>query len=331
MIINKIVVIYYFLLLVSLAVGLTGGWAAFSSLARWRRDQGLEGQNAIEERFYLCTAAISVGACLRLVMLPIWFSMLQGLIPVIPGAMCLSGVHQNVPVYSWLASGMKLLLPLFYMAWLAVSRIDRKLSQQPFLRFRHLLVIPILALLLAETFLDLKFLTALRPVPVPCCTALFDMATGTSATLFATSHWYFVWAFLAVLAGQLLLLALAPGSGVRFGLTALGALALLILLPLALHTRLSPLLLGTPFHHCVFCLLQNRPLALAGSILILIGTYVSFAYGVVGGAAAHTNALALTTPFLARLKRLAIIFLTVGMLILTLPTIQTILNQGGNL
>jgi len=41
----------------------------------------------------------------------------------------------------------------------------------------------------------------------------------------------------------------------------------------ALHSSLSPLILDAPFHHCIFCLLQNSRIVLGGFALLLTGLY----------------------------------------------------------
>lgn len=330
MIINKVIAIYFFLLFVSIAVGLVGAGIGLSSLIKWKKELSHEKRNAIEEKLYLSMSAIFLGVCIRVVMLPIWFYMLQGLIPVVPGAMCLSGIHQNVPFYSWIASALKLVLPFLYLTWLTVSFIDRKNKEQPFLKLRHLFLIPLVVFLLVESFFDIAFITSLKPIPVPCCTALFDMGSDTLPDLFTDRHWYFVGALLAVLIAQLAVLSISKFKITTFLAAGFLSIAIFILLPLAHHTQLSPLLLETPFHHCVFCLLQNKPAILLGTILVLFGVYFSFSYAVVGLSAIKSGALDATQPSLKRLKWFAITVLVSGSFILGGASVFSLIRAGGS-
>jgi len=66
--------------------------------------------------------------------------------------MCLAGVHQNVPIYSWVSSSLKLFLPLLYFAWIVISMIDKKFIEQPFLKFRYYFLAPLFTYLHRDFF-----------------------------------------------------------------------------------------------------------------------------------------------------------------------------------
>lgn len=323
MVINRIIVIYDLFLFCSVAVGLIAGGAGLLALGRWRSAKSPEARLDLEKYFYLTSSAVFIGALLRLVMLPLWFLILQRLIPVIPGAMCLGGIHQNVPVYSWLASGMKLVLPLLYVSWIIITVVDRKLLSQPFLRFRHILLLPLILLLFVEAFLDLKCLLSFQPTSVPCCTAMFDFNTGGVPQVFTESHWYFVAIACAALITQAVLLCLPMNKAISV-LTLTTAFVLLLALPLALHTQLSPLILEAPFHHCIFCLLQTNLLTLVGSLSLLVGIYLGFTQGLIGLAGSSASLHSVLHPMLNRLKTGALAFYVVGFILLLIPTIQYI-------
>jgi hypothetical protein len=289
MVLNKFVVVYYLFLFISLAVGALAAAAGLWVFLHAGRTATHEAARRLERYLYLSISAMMVGAVVRLVMVPLWFFTLQSLVAVIPGAMCLAGVHNNVPVYSWLASGMKLVLPGLYLAWLFVIAADRQVAEQPFFRTRQLLLIPLIVLLLGETLLDVRFLTALKPTPVSCCTAIFDLNTRNVPPVLTQSHWYFAALFPLALGAQTRLLlkpqhrAKQSLSRVHLGIITLAVVAFIALV-LAMHTKLSPLILETPFHHCVFCLLQTNTLVLTGFVLLMVGIYLSVACGIIGHA-----------------------------------------------
>jgi hypothetical protein len=330
MLLNKYIVIYYLFLFSSLAVSLLSAGVGLKTIIKWRTDQTAETRRQLENRLYLCRSAMFVGASVRVIMVPLWFFMLQSLITMVPGAMCLAGVHMAVPTYSWLASAMKLVLPLFYFTWISIEILDRKIMEQPFLKFRHLFLIIIIIAVLAETFLDIKYLSALEPIKVTCCTALFDMGGEDIPLLLTESHWYFVIAFCTVLIGQTVFLLLPRKNKTAFLLIIIFAIILFITLPLGLHTQLSPLLLDAPFHHCIFCLLQNKVFILAGGVLSLAAIYFSFAYGLIGFIGGNKDGQEQIREFLKKVRLISLFLFTAGFILLLVPVLLYFYqNQGG--
>jgi len=330
MLLNKYIVIYFLFLFSSLAISLLSAAAGLKTIIRWRSDQTSETRRQLENRLYLCRSAMFVGASVRVIMMPLWFFMLQSLIPLIPGAMCLAGVHQAVPAYSWSASAMKLVLPLFYFTWIIIEILDRKIIEQPFLRFRHLFLIIIIIAIFAEAFLDIKYLSALEPVKVTCCTALFDMGGENIPDLLTESHWYFVIAFCTALIGLTLFLLITRKQKTAYLLIIILALILFITLPLGLHTQLSPLLLDAPFHHCLFCLLQNKVSILAGGGLSLAAIYLSFAYGLIGFISGDKEGQETIRTFLKKVRLVSFVLLFTGFILLLVPTLLYLFqNKGG--
>ena len=330
MLLNKYIVIYFLFLFSSLAISLLSATVGLKTILKWRSDQTSETRRLLENKLYLCRSAMFVGASVRVIMAPLWFLMLQSLIPLVPGAMCLAGVHLAVPVYSWLASAMKLLLPLFYFTWIIIEMADRKIMAQPFLKFRHLFLMVVIIAVLAETFLDIKYLLAVKPVNVTCCTALFDMGSDNIPPLLTESHWYFVIAFVLALVVQTVYLLRPRKEKMAFLLIIILALILFITLPLGLHTQLSPLLLDAPFHHCIFCLLQNNFFILAGGGVSLLAIYFSFAYGLIGFIGNDKEGQAQIRGFLKKVRLISLFLSAAGFSLLLIPVLSYFYqNQGG--
>jgi len=321
MLLNKYIVIYFLFLFSSLAISLLSAAVGLKTIIKWRSDQNSETRRLLENQLYLCRSAMFVGASVRVIMAPLWFFTLQSLIPLVPGAMCLAGVHQAVPTYSWLASAMKLVLPLFYFTWISIEIVDREIIEQPFLRFRHLFLIIIIIAVLAETFLDIKYLFTLEPIKVTCCTALFDMGDENIPLLLTESHWYFVIAFCIILIGQTVFLLFSRKNKTAFLLIIIFAIGLFITLPLGMHTQLSPLLLDAPFHHCLFCLLQNKVSILAGGAVSLLAIYFSFAYGLIGFIGGNKDGQEQIREFLKKVRLISLFLFSAGFLLLLIPTL----------
>jgi hypothetical protein len=326
MLLNKFMVIYALFLACSLGVGLLAAGYGLMVLARRRADDTAEKQHHLEKFLYLCSSAMFIGALIRIVMLPLWFYMLHSLIPSIPGAMCLAGVHLNVGGYAWAASSMKLILPLIYFTWIYITRIDRSMPTQPFFRLRQILLAPMILLLFCEAFLDINFLTGLTPSPVTCCTAIFDFNTQNIPPVLTETHWYFVIIFLTGLLTQIiLLLPRHPGRWVHLGVVILSVI-LFVSLPIALHTRLSPLILDSPFHHCIFCVVENSLWVLTGFALSMVAIYLSFAHGL----AAFTNPDVLQTyPYSRYIRPIVYVLYLAGVVLIAIPAATQIFSSSG--
>jgi hypothetical protein len=323
MLLNKYIVIYALFLVCSLGVGAIGAGYGLMVLFRRRTDDSAEKRAHLEKYLYLCTSAMFIGVLIRLVMIPLWFVMLHKLIPHIPGAMCLAGVHLNVPFYGWAASSMKLILPWLYFSWIFINKIDYHLVTQPYFKLRQILLAPLILFLFVEAFLDIKFLTGLTPTPVTCCTAIFDFNPTGIPPMLAETHWYFVILFLFSLLIQIIML-IWNGNHRWINLaTAVLSIVLFFALLFGLHTRLSPLILDSPFHHCIFCLLQNNPWILIGSLLVLMAIYVSFAFGLT----AFVNQEALRNFGKVRFIKSAILSLyALGTLLIAVPAMIKLLT-----
>jgi len=331
MILNKFVVIYYLFLFCSFALGLLGVAVGLNTILSLQLTIAPETRQKLENRLYLVSSALFIGACIRVVMIPLWFIMLQSLIPLIPGAMCLAGVHIAVPIYSWSASSMKLVLPLFYFTWITITMVDKKIMEQPFLKFRHFLLIPLIIFIFAEACLDLQYLLSLKSVNVTCCTALFDFSDGTVPEIFTESHWYFVILFCMVLLLQSFLMMIFQNRKTVYILIAVCSSALFITLPLSLHSQLSPLILDAPFHHCIFCLLQISMPALAGTFLLLMAIYLSFAYGLIGFVGHQKDILDKIAVYLIKIRLTSLILYALGVILLLIPTVIQLIQMEGDL
>ena len=158
MIINKFIVTYYFFLSISLLTAFFGAFVGVKTFIKWRGNLKPEESFKLQRDFYLATSTVLFGVFIKLVMIPLWFTMQKSLIPLIPGAMCLAGVHINVPFYSWMASGMKIVLPLLYFSWIVIHNIDKKFERMPLFRAKAFFLGIIIFFALLEGYFDLIYI-----------------------------------------------------------------------------------------------------------------------------------------------------------------------------
>ena len=243
---------------------------------KWRPDSPPEQRAAVEQWGYLVTTMIGVVLFARIAMAPLWFWTLRTLQPYVPGAMCLTGVHMAVYPTAFLASGSKFFIPMAYLYWLALHTIDQSIPSQPYYRLKFYSLIPVVLLLGGESYLDLHVLTAIHAQPVNCCTSLFDTQnSGFPQVSGPTWPWTLAFAFLSVLLLLCAVLLMRNAAGIALlAATVLLTPLALIVFAIALHTHISPVLLHTPFHHCVFCLWQNSPLALYTTAGYTLGVWL---------------------------------------------------------
>ena len=293
MILNSYIVTYLICSSLSLFAGLTAALTGFRIWKKWDINNEAEEQYRLEKKVYLVITVLSLGFFLRLLMIPLWFWTLYSMIISIPGAMCLVGVHNiNAPL-SYIASILKLVLPALYGYWLTLNLLDRQVATQPFMKQKLLFLTPLGILILAETILDISFFFSAPPRQVSCCTSLFDIPREGIPQIITQSTWIWVVIFyiLAIfILGEIVCFLIAhkrstsTGKGKWFGKKSvmftetLVIILLFVVFALALHTKISPLFLGLPFHHCVFCLGQEVWDALLSFCMIFIGLALLLIY-----------------------------------------------------
>ena len=274
-------VIYLLMSVLSVFVGFTAVVIGLYVYRRWRPEISSEEQYSLEKKVYLVITAIVLGVFMRLVMVPLWFWMLTSFVPAVPGAMCLAGIHALKMPYSFVATGLKFFLPMVYIFWLVVNRIDRKVETQPLTGLKLKMLVPLGSLMLVEAYFDGTFLTAVKPRQVACCTSLFDMSSsGPQMIVSNVWGWYFTFYILALVIISISFYVVFKGLS-RPSLSIVTVVMGVISIPvfvLALHTKISPLFLSAPFHHCVFCIWQNLWDGAIFTSVVIIGLWLALTY-----------------------------------------------------
>jgi hypothetical protein len=293
MLLNSYIITYLVCSFFSLCIGLVAAVNGFPVWRRWNITSQAEEQYRLEKKVYLIITVVSIGFLLRFLMIPLWFLTLHSMIISIPGAMCLVGVHNINTPYSYLASGLKLVLPALYGYWLILNLLDRQVATQPFMKQKLLLLVPLGIFILLETILDASFLFSVLPRQVSCCTSLFDVPGKCVPQVITASTWLWVVIFYALVfpvMGEIIFFLIAQrkstssGWGRWFGKKSIMISETLIIIfliaifLLALHTKISPLFLGLPFHHCIFCLCQQVWDALFSAGIIFTGLVLLMIY-----------------------------------------------------
>jgi hypothetical protein len=271
---NNYTVGYAVLSGVSGAAGLGAAAVAYPLARRWRADNSPERRQMLEKWVMLVVTLVTFVLWVRLAMIPLWFWTLESLVPSIPGAMCLTGVHLARAPVSYFATAFKFLLPAIYGYWLAMDAIDRGIKTQPLTKAKLMWLLPIGLLLLAEAVADEGYLLPLKPRVVSCCTSVFDAPKSVIGQGLTEPTWVFVGGFFTVAGATLLALRVRRMASLLYVLSP----ALVVAFVLALHTRLSPLFLHAPFHHCIFCVWHNLWDAWPFTSLVLAAAWLAPVY-----------------------------------------------------
>ncbi|HLA28131.1 MAG TPA: hypothetical protein VJZ49_09590 [Syntrophales bacterium] len=332
MILNDYIVTYLVCSFFSLLVGLVAAVNGFHVWRRWDITSQAEEQYRLEKRVYLIITLLSLGLILRFLMVPLWFWTLHSIIISIPGAMCLVGVHNiNAPL-SYIASGLKLVMLPLYGYWLFLNYLDRKVVTQPFMKQKTVFLAPLGILILLETILDALFLLSVPPHQVSCCTSLFDVPAESVPQVIPASAWSWVAVFYVLvlfIMGEMVFFLIAQErsasskKGRWFGKKSLLISETLIIAFLsvvfiqALHTKISPLFLGLPFHHCIFCLCQDVWDVLLSMSMIFTGLILLLIYFWVVSLAGYGEVNETLSGKMVKLLRWSGTLLCVGVIILS--------------
>jgi hypothetical protein len=315
MMVNNFTVAYMLMTALSLALCIPAAYVGSGVAGRWRADGMTSEEYAgLEKRIYLVIALICLGFSIRLFIIPLWFVTLQSLVPSVPGAMCMAGLHQSGAPFSYWATALKLLIPLAYLYWLVLNAVDRRIEAQPFMRKKLLLVMPLAFLMVAETFLDANFLYSIKPKVVSCCTSMFDIPRAGALKLIRKEAVTWTVLFYGSIG-----FAIASYAVRRVfvrtakAVSAVSSALALVFLILMLHTKVSPVILEAPYHQCIFCLWQGSSDIAVASGSIIAGLWLTLVCALIPDLKIYPAARA----YLERIKPAALLLYSSGVIWIT--------------
>lgn len=297
---------------------LAAGALSVQLLIRWDLTSGHESQLALERRTYLTSSLVANALALQFLSLFLFIYTADDLHEQFAGAMCAAGTLAAHPS-GYPALALKLLACLGAGAWLAFHRADVQAHDYPLLRPKAILLLALVPIALAETWLQARYFLGLKPdVLTSCCGSLFGQGRLTLASdLAGLPHRPTLILFWALFLATL-------GLGAWFLRTQRGGWAFGILgtafLPVGLAALISVFCLyiyELPTHHCPFCLLQRRH-GFVGYPLyftLLGGTLASLGAGILAPFRSRASLVVLLPAVQARFVRTALVLLTAFALI----------------
>ncbi|MHA2071305.1 MAG: hypothetical protein ACW985_05915 [Candidatus Thorarchaeota archaeon] len=260
MIVTVATVVVLVIGVLSLGLALYGGF--ISTTIMEGLEQGSEQHHQSEQKYYLLGMIGIIVLLSRVLIAPIFFWMLQSLVPYCPGAMCSYGVVNVSSPFSDIATTLKLLLPFAYGAWLVVELANRREPALPFMRsLARSFLILLLPLIIIDSATDILIVAAIRPVYAPCCSSVYDVDPPFSPSAILGSE-FGMMLLLTTIALTFALIGIQWSKRIPerlpFLILALSALVSILYLVM-LHDTYAPLVLGLTNHHCPYCLFQEFP------------------------------------------------------------------------
>jgi len=287
MILNTFSLISLFVGFISLFLMAAAVLSALHFYRQMRSVEGADNKFRAKDRIHLSFLLLATAFLIRLASWPLFYILLQSYIPLVPGAMCIYGATRVMPAFTAFLQILKPLAFFLIGGWLILYRLDLSLNTHPLTQK----IIRFLAVASAAAIIDgaaeLLFILIFSPpgVTVTCCTAVADIRVPSSilrpAAFFAAPH-------LPVL--------IASYHGFNIGLIALIGLLLLrksfraiprsllalvafvasissVVTYAAYREHLGPKLMNLPDHHCLYCLLQYRPISAVILGLFILGVF----------------------------------------------------------
>jgi hypothetical protein len=242
-----------------------------------------------EDRMYLAFWMGTILLAVRFLAWPLFYLVLHSFISEIEGAMCIFGTRNMLPI---LTRFIELLKPLLFFAglvWLVLFRLERfaTLSGKGARAGNFILAMLFLCSLLAlvdSVASAVLWMRSSSELAVSCCTTVTDipsrftvwMPVSLFGPTYETPLWYLFFILNSLSAG-LLVLAYRAADRMRsplalFSLVGLVSMANCILTVIAYIEVIAPRLMRLPFHHCLYCMVQNVIDAPVFVALFIVGT-----------------------------------------------------------
>jgi hypothetical protein len=328
-VLTLMVIFTSFLTLVLLIIG-TGSYLLLRR--QEKKLDGLEQRTFLENRLYLAFLLVGTALLCRGLNWPLFYLMLQSFIPHVPGAMCIFGTTQVMPVLIRTLEVVKSVLFFLIGAWFILYGIDRtgkaySLTNRKFLFFW---ILCFLAGLDAIGDFVLAITYAPPGIPVTCCTVIGDIQfpvariktpaiLGTRGGELGTVCYHGVHLFTVGIMAALLVTrrwkASAKGHMGALWLSLLLAVGGMVITCIAMIDRIGPTLMRLPHHHCPYCLLQYVPASIAFLGLWLLGNF-SLGWAFIAGTAGRKEETrAISSDWIRRLWKLACLCLLASWII----------------
>ena len=238
---------------------LYAGWYGVRILRRWDLSSGSELQLALEKRTYLVSTLLSYALAFELVSLFLFIFTADRLHLLFSGAMCAAGTL-NANGFGYPLLVLKIVNFLLAGTWLIINHADNQGYDYPLIKFKYILLAPLVPLALLELLYLFAYFSGLHAdIITSCCGSLFSQdRPGIAGDLAALPGATMRVVFYGAMALTFLCGAYSYIKGKGYYLfSAVSSLSFCIALA-SLISFICLYIYELPTHHCPFCILQKE-------------------------------------------------------------------------
>ena len=230
---------------------------AVAVLRHWDLSSGSERQIGLERTTHLVSTAVGFVLTIEAASLVLFAFQADRMAPLFVGAMCAVGTLQ-ANVWGFPALWAKILVFFAAFVWVAVDRADGRTRDHALIRAKHVGLLLLAPLVLAEGAIELAYFAGLRANTITsCCGKLFgedkpDLG-GDLASFDPMVALWLLGGTLAVAIGLGLVASRRRRVAVAHGLASLVVFAVALT---AIVSAIAPYVYEQPHHHCPFCILK---------------------------------------------------------------------------
>ncbi len=142
-------------------------------LKDWDFNRRDERQFELERKTYLVSTLMQYALAFQLLSLIVFIATAEYLHSFIKGAMCAFG-SLNANIYGFRSFWVKIGAVFIYSSWILINHIDTSREDYPLVRIKYALLLPVVLVVLADAYLELKYFLGINPqVITSCCSSVF--------------------------------------------------------------------------------------------------------------------------------------------------------------
>jgi len=243
------IVVFIFIELVLFALMLVSEVSVLKVLRFWDFNATTTAQYSLEKRNYLINTMIYFTIVVKIIMFVFFVKSLDELSPLVPGAMCATGVI-GANMYGNILLLFKIFILFLLGIWIIVNKLDLESKVFPYIKEKYYLFSFIFILISIEFCLEiLYFMNIPLNVPVFCCSTVFQLDNlpfelNTSGLLIIYYSLFFI----------ILISSLYKNNIVSF----LGNILFLFTAYYSVTYFFGTYIYELPNHKCPFCMLQKE-------------------------------------------------------------------------
>ena len=220
-------------------------------LLKWDFESFTPFQFALERQAYLVSTIIFLVFVLKFILVVYFIFSIDGLAPLLPGAMCAAGVIKANEYGSYLLI-LKFFILFLLTLWLYLHYYDMRTKNHQWFKHKSWLFSLIFGVIVLEMILDFGYFSNIDThMPVSCCAALFGQLEGANPLPFGLNI-----TLLLLLFYLLYVLVLLTLKG---GYTLLYIMANILFILISYYAVVyffGTYIYELPTHKCPFCMLQ---------------------------------------------------------------------------